>query len=85
MRYVNLLKKYFLENPEIIRFTKVNFRYPKSISLIVLYFISLLSVYGLIYFSMGNKNLFTMQTFFKVIYTVTLGIEYVSYFYIASY
>lgn len=80
-----MLKKYFLENPEIIRFIKVNFRYPKSISLIILYFICLLSIYGLIYFSMVDKANFETKAFFKVIYTFTLGIEYVAYFYIGSY
>lgn len=76
-----MLKKYLLENPELIKFVRTNFRYPKSISLASVYLIALLSIYFIQYIVVGKID----AGYFKLIYVTTLGIEFLMSFYISTY
>ncbi len=82
-----MLNKYIFNNPEIIRHVRTHLRYPKVLSFIVLYLLSLLSLYTLIFFTMdiGNPSKFHFEIYSKVIYVTTLGIEYMFYFYVGTY
>lgn len=76
-----MLKKYLLENPELIKFIRINFRYPKSVSLASVYLIALLSLYFIQYIIVGKID----EGYFKLVYVTTLGIEFLMSFYISTY
>lgn len=76
-----MIKKYILDNPEIFRYLKTSFRYPRAAGLIFAYFIALFCLYFLQYLVMGSLS----EKFFQVVYTSTVGIEFIMSFYIATY
>jgi len=80
-----LFKQYFIQNPEIIRHIRINFRFPRFLTFTLVYLLGLLSIYGFLYFSMNFDGSFVREDFAKVCYVITVGIEYLMYFYIAAY
>jgi hypothetical protein len=80
-----LFSKYIFENPEIIRYKNVSFRKNKAISLTSIYLLMLTIVYSIIYFSFTASSDFESASFFKVLYSVTMAIQYISVFYIGTY
>ena len=76
-----MLKKYIFENPELIKFVKTNFRYPKAISMASLYVVALLSLYFIQYILLKKID----QNYFKLVYVTTVGIEFLMSFYISTY
>jgi len=83
-----LLGKYFFRNPEIRRYLQINFRYPKALSYIILYILALLTLYTLIYFGMNiefHYNKMEYGLYFKILFKLTMFMEYVIFFYIGSY
>lgn len=80
-----MFSKYIFENPEIVRYKNVNFRKNKAISLTSIYLLMLTIVYSIIYFSYSATTEFNSSSFFKVLYSVTMAIQYISVFYIGTY
>jgi hypothetical protein len=83
-----LFKKYILDNPEIIRHLRTSFRYPRFLSFVIIFQLSLLSIYALIYFTMSlgsSRADFKFENYCKVIYVTTMAIEYIFYFYVGTY
>lgn len=76
-----MLKKYIFENPEIVRYFRLSFRYPKYIGLTVSYFAFLFIVYFIIYLALNKLS----DTYFTLIYVLTIGWEFVMAFYISTY
>lgn len=77
-----MLSKYILENPEIIRHKNVNFRKSKFISLTSIYLLMMFIIYFIIYLTLSGKESIDI---FKILYAITMGIQYISIFYVGTY